>query len=144
MFQQFSILQKSHPTVGLQQKVPELLTWGTQYPARKMTSKSFGRTTRPKLLCLSPKIKCTREIASLTGSSSHEELNHPGTFWRKTCNPYRGMTQKCFQQKNGSRYRSTYPLVTITRYSRGLWLTPSSLLRRSQKDVDANTNNKTH
>ena len=45
-----------------------------------------------KLLCLSPKICCTREITSLTGSSSHEELNRPGTFWRKTCNPYRGMT----------------------------------------------------
>ena len=26
--------------------------------------------------------KCTREITSLTGSSSHEELNRPGTFWR--------------------------------------------------------------
>ena len=37
-----------------------------------------------KLLCLSPKTICTREIALLTGSSSHmtrhEELNWPGTF----------------------------------------------------------------
>ena len=35
-----------------------------------------------KLLCLSPKSKCTREISSLTGSSSHEELDRPGTLWR--------------------------------------------------------------
>ena len=28
-----------------------------------------------KLLCLSPKSICARDIASLTGSSSHEELN---------------------------------------------------------------------
>ena len=34
-----------------------------------------------KLLCLSPKNVCTREITQLTGSSSHEELNRPGTFW---------------------------------------------------------------
>ena len=31
-----------------------------------------------KLLCLSPKICGTREITSLTGTSSHEELNRPG------------------------------------------------------------------
>ena len=36
------------------------------------------------LLCLCPKIKCTRssEIISLTGSPSHEELNRPGIVWR--------------------------------------------------------------
>ena len=56
-----------------------------------------------KLLCLSPKIKCTREIASLTGSSSHEELNHPGTFWRKTCNPYRGITLLCITPQHNWR-----------------------------------------
>ena len=38
---------------------------------------------------------CTREIALLTGSSSHEEQDWPGTFWRKTCNPYRGMSRSC-------------------------------------------------
>ena len=62
----------SQHTVGLQQKVPELLTRGTQYLTRKMTWKAFIRSHNPtKLLCLSPKIKCTREITSLTGSSSH-------------------------------------------------------------------------
>ena len=35
-----------------------------------------------KLLCLSPEIQCTREITPLTGSSSHDELNPPGTFYR--------------------------------------------------------------
>ena len=33
-----------------------------------------------KLLRLSPKTKCTREITLLTGSSLHEELNRPGKF----------------------------------------------------------------
>ena len=36
-----------------------------------MTSKAFGRTTRPKLLCHSPKIKRTREIIPMAGRSSH-------------------------------------------------------------------------
>ena len=55
---------------------------------RKMTSKAFGRTTPTKLLCLSPKIKCTREITSLTGTRS------PRDFLAQSynCSPYRGMT----------------------------------------------------
>ena len=61
-----------------------------------MTSKAFVRKTRPKFYALVQK-KITRENTSLTGSSSHEELNReelncPGTFWRRKCNPYRGMT----------------------------------------------------
>ena len=45
-----------------------------------------------KLLCLSPKNKCAREITSLTGSSSHEELNRPGTFGAKSAtHVYRGI-----------------------------------------------------
>ena len=44
-----------------------------------------------KLLWLSPKTICTLEIALLTGSSSHEELNWPGTsLTKKNDNPYRG------------------------------------------------------
>ena len=34
-----------------------------------------------KLLCLSAKKQCTREITSVTDSSSYEDLNRPGTFW---------------------------------------------------------------
>ena len=30
----------------------------------------------------SPKTICAREISSLTGGSSHEELNRPERFWR--------------------------------------------------------------
>ena len=40
-----------------------------------------------KLLCLSPKLKCTRGISSLTGSSSHEELALPGTFLAQNVQP---------------------------------------------------------
>ena len=63
-----------------------------------MTSKAFVRTTRPNFHALSAKKQCTREISSMTGNSSHEELNRPGTLWHNhtvskyNCNPYRGMT----------------------------------------------------
>ena len=41
-----------------------------------------------KLLCLSPKTKCTREITSLTGSSSHDELDRDrGRFGAKRATP---------------------------------------------------------
>ena len=59
---------------------------------KNVFQKAFGRTTRPRFCAFSPKMKCTREITSLTGSSSHEELNRPGTFSRRNCDPYRGMT----------------------------------------------------
>ena len=42
----------SHPTKGLQQNVSELLTWGTQYLTRKMTSKAFVRATRRRFYAL--------------------------------------------------------------------------------------------
>ena len=45
-----------------------------------------------KFLCPSPKKNYAREITLLTGSSSHEELSQPPTFWRKPCNACRGMT----------------------------------------------------
>ena len=54
----------------------------------------IGSHNPTKLPCLSPKKSCTREITLMTGSSSHEELNCQGTFCRRRCNPYRGMTQK--------------------------------------------------
>ena len=44
-----------------------------------------------QLLCLSPKTNYDREILSLTSSSSHEELNRPGTCRPKNFNPYYGM-----------------------------------------------------
>ena len=77
---------------------------------KKMTSKAFVRTTRPtKLLCLGPDKKkiLTREIASLTGSSSREALSRPGNFWRKKCNLPRGMTLHL-------HHRSTRPFLTLT------------------------------
>ena len=40
-----------------------------------------------KRLCLSPKNKCTREFSSLTGSSSHEELNRPGDVLAQKLQP---------------------------------------------------------
>ena len=54
----------------------------------KMTSKVFGRTTRPRFYASVPKKKCTGEITSLTGSSPHEELNRPeGRFGAKRATP---------------------------------------------------------
>ena len=53
-----------------------------------------------KLLCLRPKKIRTREISSLTGSSSIEELNRSGTFSRIKCNPYLGMTLLALSTKN--------------------------------------------
>ena len=48
-----------------------------------MTSKALVRTTlRPSFYALVLKHTCTRGIASLTCSSSHEELSWPGTFRR--------------------------------------------------------------
>ena len=39
--------------------------------------------TKLVFLASSPRtMVCTREIASLTDTSSHEELNWPETFWR--------------------------------------------------------------
>ena len=61
------------------------------HPTNRLRRHSVAQPDRASMPC-SPKIKCTREITSLTGSSSHEELNRPGTFWCKKCNPYRGMT----------------------------------------------------
>ena len=65
-----------------------------------------------KLLCLSPKIESTLEISFMTGSSSREELNRPGTVWCKKCNPYRGMTLHL--------YRSTRPSSCIACLGQGL------------------------
>ena len=72
----------------------------------------------------SPKIKCSREIISLTGSFSHtchnEELNRPGTFWRNhTTTPslpwhdsllkLRGVVQ-CIAFGNIALRKSTFPV----------------------------------
>ena len=44
------------------------------------------RKTRPSFCCpCHPQEVCAREITSLSGRSSHEEFNHPGTFWPKHC-----------------------------------------------------------
>ena len=47
-----------------------------------------------KLLYLSPNTHDTRNITTLTGSSSVEELNRPGIpfYWLRKCNPYCRMT----------------------------------------------------
>ena len=50
-----------------------------------------SRTTRPSFCASVLKKKCTRGITSLTGSSSHEELNRPGTFGAKTATPAVGL-----------------------------------------------------
>ena len=47
-----------------------------------MTWKAFVRTTRPSFYALVLKqYEFNREHTSIIGSSSHEELNRPGTFW---------------------------------------------------------------
>ena len=46
-------------------------TWGTQYLTQKNDFEGIRSNDLTKLLCLSPKILCTRQIASRTGSSSH-------------------------------------------------------------------------
>ena len=48
----FSKTPLSHPTIGLKQKVPELLTRGTQFLTPQMTSNAFVRTTRPSFYAL--------------------------------------------------------------------------------------------
>ena len=46
-----------------------------------------------KLLCLNPQIYGTREITSLTGTSSHEERSPRDALVQSySCIPYRGMT----------------------------------------------------
>ena len=74
----------SHPTPGVQnENVPEGLNRGTQDITREMALKAFVRTTRPSFYALQVVLKqYTREITSITGSSSHEALNWPGTFRR--------------------------------------------------------------
>ena len=52
-----------------------------------------------KLLCVSAKIQCTRDFFSLTGSSSHAELNRPGAFWRKQLQPGRWDDSKLLKHK---------------------------------------------
>ena len=74
------VREPSHGRVAA--SVPELLTRGTQYLTLKMTSKAFGRTTRPSFYAFVQKYNVLVKFTSLTGSSSHEEFNRPGTFWR--------------------------------------------------------------
>ena len=62
----------------------------------KMTWKAFVRTTRPSFYALFQKQYDLVIFFSLTGGSSHEELNWPGAFWRKSYNnPCSGMTKLC-------------------------------------------------
>ena len=58
----------------------------------KWLRKKFLRKTRPSFYALVQKKKYSGENSSLTGSSSHDDLNRPGTFWRRKSNAYRGMT----------------------------------------------------
>ena len=76
--------QRSHPTKGGAASVPELSSHEElNISPKKMTSKAFVRTARPSFYALlSPQSTRTREITSLTSSSSHEKLNRPETVWR--------------------------------------------------------------
>ena len=71
---------------------------GTQYlTPEKMAWKAFVRTTRPSFYALVVLKYCARAIASLTGSSSHEELNRTEGIpfsgaQSYNGNPYSGMT----------------------------------------------------
>ena len=77
-----------HATAGMKQKVLDLLTRGAQYLASIIAWKAFVRTTRPRFYGLVLRRIYVGEVTRLAGSSSLDDLNRPGTFWPKTCNPY--------------------------------------------------------
>ena len=80
-------VQYSHATLGLQHQSLGSTHMRNSISHPKNDFEGIRSHNPPELLCLSTTPTCTREIALLTGSSSHEELNWPGTFWRKNCNP---------------------------------------------------------
>ena len=88
---------QSHPMVGLQHKVPELFTWGTQYLARKNDFEGIRSDDPTKLLCLSPKLSIYNVLVKLLHLSAVPHMRNsiaPTDFLAQSynCNPYRGMT----------------------------------------------------
>ena len=92
----------------------------------KWLRKIFVRTTRPSFYAFSSPtttsnnnlIMCTREIASLTGSSSHEELNWPGWLFDASIQlqPL-PCAASAFKIGFGRSYRRTLYLCLVQRHT---------------------------